>query len=101
MPVSDDGIEAWIEVEGMRLEEFQVYVDVSGGEPQIVCWVPCEQGKVSAIHDVPWPFTNSLDIERLGVHHWLLSTARKSERSEPYCEGIPGWESHRIIQELF
>ncbi|TEB33412.1 hypothetical protein FA13DRAFT_1812611 [Coprinellus micaceus] len=46
---SNHEIEAWIEVEGKRLEEFQVYIDVSGGEPRVVCWVPCEQGKEFSI----------------------------------------------------
>lgn len=42
MPVSPFGFEAWIEMEGKRLEEFKV-VEEDG---KLVCWVPCEAGKV-------------------------------------------------------
>lgn len=70
MPVSGHGIEAWIEVEGKRLKEFQKHVDVSVGEPRIICWVPCELGKVSEAFDtqqghsfITWPMHRSLQSD--------------------------------------
>ncbi|TEB33411.1 hypothetical protein FA13DRAFT_1812610 [Coprinellus micaceus] len=45
MPVSPHGFEAWIEVEGRRLEEFRAE---SEGD-KLVCWIPCEAGKDFAI----------------------------------------------------
>jgi hypothetical protein len=42
MPLSPQGFEAWIEVDGRRLEEFKIEMEWE----KVVCWVPCEAGKV-------------------------------------------------------
>lgn len=42
------GFEAWVEVDGARLLEFEV--DALEGEPGVICWVPCEVGKVCRLH---------------------------------------------------
>lgn len=42
MPLSPQGFEAWIEVDGRKLEEFKIEMEWE----KVVCWVPCEAGKV-------------------------------------------------------
>ncbi|KAJ3545775.1 hypothetical protein NMY22_g2303 [Coprinellus aureogranulatus] len=37
------GFEAWVEVEGVRTQEYEV--DALEGEPGIISWIPCETGK--------------------------------------------------------
>lgn len=48
MPIFDGGgFEAWIEVDGERLEEFDVgEYENEQGVPVMACWVPCVSGKV-------------------------------------------------------
>ncbi|TEB33410.1 hypothetical protein FA13DRAFT_1708225 [Coprinellus micaceus] len=51
MPLSPQGFEAWIEVDGRRLEEFKIEMEWE----KVVCWVPCEAGKEFAIGcSLPW-----------------------------------------------
>ena len=44
MPKTPRGYEAWIEVEGQRIQEFQV--EMSEENTRVMCWIPCEVGKV-------------------------------------------------------
>ncbi|KAF6759039.1 hypothetical protein DFP72DRAFT_1064536 [Ephemerocybe angulata] len=43
MPASSQRFDAWIEIEGRRLEEYNVEASDDGS--RVVCWTPCEAGK--------------------------------------------------------
>ncbi|TEB33414.1 hypothetical protein FA13DRAFT_1789870 [Coprinellus micaceus] len=49
MPKSPQGYELWIEVEGERVEEFQIEATEGGDGPRTTCWIPCEAGKAFSI----------------------------------------------------
>ena len=58
------GASVWLEIDGVRLEEFGVERDE--GKKTVTCWVPCKTGKVRAYN-----FGSSFLAELfLGVSLW-------------------------------
>ncbi|TEB33413.1 hypothetical protein FA13DRAFT_1730435, partial [Coprinellus micaceus] len=81
--------EAWIEVEGQRIQEFQV--ERSEDSPRVTCWVPCEVGKEFAIgvlvpsaraRETNHAFKIHIDGSKIGLSRNTMSNTCKY-RSKP------------------
>ncbi|TEB33427.1 hypothetical protein FA13DRAFT_1789881 [Coprinellus micaceus] len=77
MPIFDGGgFEAWIEVDGERLEEFDVgEYENEQGVPVMACWVPCVSGKEFKIGF-------SLPEKRVKYTHFALNVSMDGSQVE-------------------
>ncbi|TEB33457.1 hypothetical protein FA13DRAFT_154534 [Coprinellus micaceus] len=92
------GASVWLEIDGIRLEEFRVKRDES--KQTVTCWVPCEMGKefrfgVSLVENAPrkfhYRFRLNLDGTRIPSEVLPKRSVRKAEICSPdnptYFEG--------------
>lgn len=89
MPVLPEGFEAWVEVDGTRVQEYEIEEreDVRGVFG-LVCWIASVAGKVgSPTHLTP----SNLMLISAGIQNRLQTAQESSEKEPPFLHCACGW----------